>query len=170
MNGMMSDPEGSDIAIEANQGFELVWSRAQLTLQVMIGIVVLTGLAGVFGDGWLSTATRAFPSVPLTVTYQRLLRANAPSDLTLAINGRLSGEALELGVGAQLLDRGSIGSTQPGAVEVSTTAQGVTYRFRLGPDHAGHVMLKLLVRQPGPLDMVLTANGEKLALPLFVYP
>ncbi|GJE15169.1 hypothetical protein [Methylobacterium longum] len=167
---MVSDPEASDIEVEANQSFEVVWSRVQLVLQWLIGIIVCAGLLGVFGDGWLSTTTRAFPSVPLSITYQRLLRANAPSDLTLAITGRLPGEALELSVGSELLDRGSIGSTQPGAADVSTTAQGVTYRFRLGPDHAGHVMLKLSLRQPGPVDMVLTANGERLALPLFVYP
>lgn len=167
---MVSDPEASDIEIEANQGFEVIWSRAQLVLQWLIGAVVLAGLLGAFGDGWLSTTTRAFPTMPLSVTYQRVLRANAPTDLTLAITGRLPGEALELGVGSELLDRGSIGSTQPGAANVSTTAQGVTYTFRLGPDHGGHVMLKLSVRRPGPVDMVLTANGERLVLPLFVFP
>ena len=167
---MVSDPEASDIEIEANQGFEVVWNRVQLVLQWLIGAVVCAALLGAFGDGWLSTTTRAFPNAPLSVTYQRLLRANAPTDLTVAIAGRLSGDTLQLGVGAELLDRGSIGSTQPGAAEVSATAQGETYIFRLGPDHAGHIMLKLSVRKPGPVDLVLTANGERLVLPLFVFP
>lgn len=167
---MVSDPEASDIEIEANQGFEVIWSRAQLVLQWLIGATVCAGLLGMFGDGWLSTTTRAFQSVPLSVTYQRLLRANAPADLTLATTGRLPEDTLELGVGSELLDRGSIGSTQPGAANVSATAKGETYTFRLGPDHAGHFMLKLSARKPGPIDMVLTANGERLVLPLFVFP
>lgn len=167
---MVSDPEASDIEIEANPGFEVVWSRAQLVLQWVIGATVCAGLLGVFGDGWLSTATRAFPNVPLSVTYQHLLRANAPADLTLATTGHLPADTLELGVGSELLDRGSIGSTQPGAMGVSATAEGETYTFRLGPDHAGHIMLKLSVRKPGPVDMVLTANGEQLVLPLFAFP
>lgn len=167
---MISDPEATDTQIEANQGFERVWSRAQTGLQGLIAIAVVAGLAGLFGDGWFSTMTRAFPSVPLSVTYERLLRANAPADLSLAINGRLPGDTLELGVGSELLDRGSIGSTQPGAADVTTTAQGVTYTIRLGPDHSGHVMMKLSVRKPGAVDMVLTANGDRLVLPLFVYP
>jgi hypothetical protein len=167
---MVSDPEASDIEIEANQGFEVIWSRAQFVLQWLIGATVCAGLLGMFGDGWLSTTTRAFPNVPLSVTYQRLLRANAPADLTLATTGRWPADALELGVGSEMLDRGSIGSTQPGAVNVSTSAKGETFTFRLGPDHAGHIMLKLSVRKPGPADMVLTANGERLVLPLFVFP
>ena len=71
---MISDPEATDTQIEANQGFERVWSRAQIGLQGLIAIAVVAGLAGLFGDGWFSTTTRAFPSMPLSVTYERLLR------------------------------------------------------------------------------------------------
>ncbi|MEE7493154.1 hypothetical protein [Methylobacterium oryzae] len=167
---MVSDPEGSDIEIEANQGFESVWSRAQFLLQVVIGAVVCAGLLGMFGNGWMSTSTRHFSGMPLAVTYQRLMRANAPADLIVAITGRLPGDVLELGVGSELLDRASIGSTRPGAAAISATAKGETFTFRLGPDHAGHITLKLSVRRPGPVGMTLLANGERLELPLFVYP
>lgn len=167
---MISDPEATDTQIEANQGFERVWSRAQTALQLLIALMIVAGLAGFFGDGWFSTTTRAFPSVPLSITYERLLRANAPTDLTLAINGRLPEDTLELGIGSELLGRGSISSTQPGATDISTTAQGVTYTLRLGPDHRGHIMMKLSVRKPGPVDMVVTVNGDRVVLPLFVYP
>lgn len=91
---------------------------------MVIGAVVCAGLLGVFGNGWMSTSTRHFSGMPLAVTYQRLMRANAPADLTVAITGRLPGNVLELGVGSELLDRASIGSTQPGAAAISATTKG----------------------------------------------
>ncbi|MGH1572094.1 hypothetical protein ACRAWG_17135 [Methylobacterium sp. P31] len=48
---MISDPQSTDIEIEANQGFEAGWNRAQVALQVLIGIVVCAGIGGAFGDG-----------------------------------------------------------------------------------------------------------------------
>ncbi|MGH1572093.1 hypothetical protein ACRAWG_17130 [Methylobacterium sp. P31] len=88
----------------------------------------------------------------------------------MAIDEPVPDGALTLGVGSGLLERASVGSTQPGAAEVTTTARSETYTFRLGPDHTGHITMKLTVRRPGPVDMVLTANGERLVLPLFIYP
>jgi hypothetical protein len=43
---MISDPQSTDIEVEANQGFEVAWNRAQVVLQVLIDLVVCAGIIG----------------------------------------------------------------------------------------------------------------------------
>lgn len=121
---MISDPGSSDIEVEANQGFERIWNRAQLGLQVLI----CAGFVGVLGDGWLSRAARGLPSAPIRVDYLRLMRANAPTAMVVKVNGRLPKDPVILGVGSERLDRASIGSVQPAAATISTTERGAFNR------------------------------------------
>jgi hypothetical protein len=43
---MISDPQSTDIEVEANQGFEVAWNRAQVVLQLLIDLVVCAGIIG----------------------------------------------------------------------------------------------------------------------------
>jgi hypothetical protein len=167
---MISSAEATETQIEANPGFESIWSHAQTILQALIGLIVVAGLIGVFGQGWLSKVTRTFPTLPLSVTYERLLRANAPTEMKVAVTEPLPSETLRIDIGADLLDHASIGSTQPRAEAVDATPNGVTYTFRLGPERQGTVIFKLAPRRVGRVEAELSSRGEQLSLPLFIYP
>lgn len=167
---MMTSTEATETEIEPNTGFEAWWSRAQTILQGLIALIVVAGLAGLFGQGWLSKVTQAFPSAPLEVTYERLLRANAPTEMTIAVTRPLAEETLRVELGSDLLDHASIGSTQPRAVSVDATPHGVTYTFRLGPERQGTILFKMAPRVVGPIQAKLSAQGADLTLPLFIYP
>lgn len=167
---MFQSTKGLETEVEANTGFESQWNRVQTVLQALIGLVVAAGLAGLFGNGWLSSTTQAFAAQPLSVTYQRLLRANAPTDLVLTVERPLAGESLTVQVGAELLAHASIGSTEPRATAVQATPRGVRYRFDLGPDHQGSVTFRLAPRKVGPVEARLAVEGDALALTLFIYP
>jgi hypothetical protein len=167
---MISSAEATETQIEANPGFESKWSHAQTVLQALIGLVVLVGLIGAFGQGWLSKVTQTFPTLPLSVTYERLLRANAPTEMKVAVTQPLPSETLRVDLGADLLDHASISSTQPRAESVDATPNGVTYTFRLGPERQGTVLFKLAPRRVGRVEAELSTQGEHLLLPLFIYP
>ncbi|MBB2965205.1 hypothetical protein [Methylobacterium sp. R2-1] len=167
---MFSDQKATATEIEPNRRFEAKWGRAQAVLQGIVGLIVLAGLLGIFGDGWLSTTSRSFTSVPLSVTYQRLLRANAPSEIIIRASAPLPAETLEIGVGSSLLDDASITTTEPGAKDVAATPEGITYRFVLGRERTGTIKLRLAPRLPGRTTAVLSVAGEDLSLPLFIYP
>ncbi|MDR7035987.1 hypothetical protein J2X36_000723 [Methylobacterium sp. BE186] len=167
---MISSTEATQTQIEPNPGFERHWSRAQSVLQSLIALVVVAGLAGLFGQGWLSRMTRTFPTQPLTVTYERLLRANAPAEMKVSATQPLPGDMLRVEIGADLLDHVSINATQPRAASVDATPDGVTYTFRLGPERQGSVLFKLAPSRVGRVDGSISAQGERLSLPLFIYP
>ena len=142
----------------------------QIILQSLIGLIIVAGLAGLFGQGWISTVKQAFPSAPLTVDYERLLRANAPTEMTIIVSHPLASDMLQIGLGSALLDHVSVGSTQPRATSIDATPHGVNYTFQLGPERQGKVLFKLSPRIAGPLEAVLSTHGEHLKLPLFIYP
>ncbi|MGH1571297.1 hypothetical protein ACRAWG_12140 [Methylobacterium sp. P31] len=167
---MISNQDATDSQIEANPKFEVWFFRAQTVLQWLIGAVILAGVLGAFGEGWLSTETRSFPDLPLTVTYQRFLRASKPTNFELKATAPLSRDTLDVGVGSELLKRAWVNITEPGSVGVRATTEGLTYTFRLGAHRDGVIILKVSAQRVGPVDAVLTAEGKQLTLPLFVYP
>ncbi|GJE46700.1 hypothetical protein [Methylobacterium soli] len=167
---MISSAQATETQIEANTGFETQWSRAETALQGLIGLIIAAGLLGAFGNGWLSASTKAFAHEPLSVTYQHLLRANAPTDLIVDVTRALHSEKLQIDVGSDLLDHASIGATQPSAVSVDATPRGVTYTFNLGLEKQGSITFKLSPRKVGPVAAKLTVRGDQIDLPLFVYP
>ena len=167
---MISPLDAAETELEPNNGFEARWSRVQTILQGLIGLIVVAGLIGVFGQGWLSKAAQAFPAAPLNVTYERLLRANAPAEIIVAVTRPLASEMLQIEVGSDLLDHASINATQPRATSVDATPLGVTYSFRLGPERQGSITFKLAPRRVGRVEAELSSQGDRLRLPLFIYP
>ena len=104
------------------------------------------------------------------MSYERLLRANAPTEMKVEVTEPLPSETLRVDLGADLLNHASIGSTQPRAEAVDATPNGVTYTFRLGPGRQGTVIYKLAPRRVGRVEAALSSQGEQLSLPLFIYP
>ena len=111
-DAMISSQKATETEFEPNPKFEFAWSRAQTLLHALIGLVILAGLLGAFGNGWLSKSNRSFTAVPLSVTYQRFMRANAPNELILTATAPLPAETIEIGIGSELLDSASISVTQ----------------------------------------------------------
>lgn len=121
---MISDPESSDLAAEANRGFERIWTRAHFGLKVLIGAVTCAGrVGGVRGWPALAGDTR-LSSAPVWIDDQRLMRANAPAAMVVNVSGRLPEHARTRGVGSERLDRAAIGRVEPAAAMISTTARG----------------------------------------------
>ncbi|GEP07832.1 hypothetical protein [Methylobacterium oxalidis] len=167
---MISSTDATEIQLEANPGFERRWNHVQTALQCLIALFVSAGLVGLFGQGWLARATKAFDRAPLQVHYERLLRANAPTEVRVTVASPLPSETLQIGVGSELLEHASINSTQPRAASIDATASGVTYSFRLGPDRQGAITFKLAPRRIGWIVAQLSSQGEQLDLPLLIYP
>ncbi len=167
---MLSKTEATESDLEPNTAFEVGWYRFQVGLQILIGIIIIAGLAGAFGNGMLSRAASRFPGAPISLTYERFLRANAPADFVLKLEEPLPKECLEVAIGARLLDHVSIGSTQPRARSVDATPQGVTYTFDLTPERQGSITFRISPRKVGSLDADMTVAGARLTLPLLVYP
>jgi hypothetical protein len=166
----MTGSDAGATELHTHHRFETHWNRVQIAVETLVGLVVLAGLLGLFGDGWLSRATRPLPGTPLVVHYDRFLRAGAPARLSVEIRDPVEQDTIEVGLGAALLERVSVDATQPRADEVDATPSGVTYRFHLGPEHKGSLLFTLSPREYGRVPATLTALGRTVDLSLLIYP
>ncbi|MGY2050465.1 hypothetical protein [Methylobacterium sp. JK268] len=167
---MMEGSNATATDLQTNRGFESAWNRVQIGVEALVGLVVVAGLLGLFGDGWLARAEQPLAGTPLVLRYDRFLRVGAPSRLVVDIWAPVRDDALAVTVGADLLRKISIDATQPRAEAVDATPSGVTYRFRLGPEHAGQILFTLSPRDPGPVAASVTALGRRADFFLLIYP
>jgi hypothetical protein len=167
---MLSGSDDSATDIRTYPGFERRWNVFQTVVQVLIGLTIAAGLAGLFGDGPLARAERAVPGTPLVLRYDRFLRAGYPSQMRVTIARPLDDEHVALDLSADFLEHVSVSATQPRAESVDATPAGVTYRFRLGSERRGDIAFMLAPREYGATTARVSALGRTVELPLLIYP
>ena len=85
-----------EIAVGEDLEFQRRWWRFEKLVWTVFLIVIVCDLAGLFGRGWLAKAEASTPDRALTVSYERIERANTPSTMTLrfgllgSVTGRCS--------------------------------------------------------------------------------
>ncbi|AWN54123.1 hypothetical protein [Methylobacterium sp. 17Sr1-1] len=167
---MLSQSDDTATEIRTFPVFERRWNWFQIGVQSLIGLVIASGLAGLFGDGPLARAERAVPDTPIVLRYDRFLRAGFPSQMRIGITRPLEAEHVAIDLNADFLQHVSVDATQPRAEAVDATPAGVTYRFRLGPERRGDITLMLSPREFGPVAARVSALGRPVDVPLLIYP
>ena len=161
--------------VEPHERFERGWNRLQLCTEIGVTIIVCAGLVGVFGSGPISSFRGRFKGIPVTLTYERLLRRTVQSEIVLAIDGPLGrptaeGSVVDVTLPSAFTHLFDVVTTSPRSLTMRADADGVTYAFALGPARRGEIVFAAKPRSSGFIDATVTVDGTKAALRQFVFP
>ncbi|WP_136476108.1 hypothetical protein [Pseudomonas sp. DG56-2] len=146
-----------------------VWRFERAGWYVLV-IILLLGLAGLFGNGPLSDAQVMSEDGRLLVEYQRLSRSGTTDSLRITVRGRAQ-EPIMLQLGGSLLREASIETIQP-APQVSRS-QGKAILLQLGSSEDGSATLYLTLRSEyvGTLEGVVMAGPSSVVrFSTFLFP
>ena len=146
-----------------------VWRFERVGWYALV-LVVLLGLAGVFGNGPLSNAQVTSEDGRVHVEYQRLSRSGTTDNLRITVRGK-PGEPVVVVLGGSLLREASIETMQP-QPQVSRS-HGQSLLLQLGTSHDGMATLYLTLRSEhvGRLEGVVRAGQDStVQFATFLYP
>jgi hypothetical protein len=153
--------------VETSPGFDRNWYRVQMVLQVVLALLLLLGLIGLFGNGWLSTSVVRIGAAD--VTYERFTRKTVPFRLTVRSSEQRPGP-VRLTLGRELIDRTGIVRTIPAATAVKDTAEGTEYTFA-AQDRRTELVLSLQPDRWGWFSWTLRIDGVgEASLFQIIYP
>lgn len=151
---------------------EKEWKVQRVAWAVMALLVVL-GLLGLFGQGWLSNGTAASEDDAIVVEYQRFLRLDGQGSLEVRVSPDLvRGETLELAVSTGLLDDVEIQAYSQEPTEVRNTGDGLILAFPVEqPGDTIGITISFIPQSMGRLTgTVGVVGGPEVELSQFVYP
>jgi hypothetical protein len=163
-------PELPPLSVAEAPGFEDRWARAKIVLVSLMGLIVLAGLAGVFGRGPLSQAKAEAPDLAATVTYERIQGRDTPGQISLNFKRVSSRPDATVTLDPALAEHLNITTTQPRSIAAWNSADGASHRFQLGPDGRGKIVLLVQPSRPGVVRGALTVDGERLPINLLIWP
>jgi len=146
-----------------------VWRFERVGWYALV-LVVLAGLAGVFGNGPLSDAQVTSEDGRVQVEYQRLSRSGTTDNLRITVRGT-AGKPVMLLLGGSLLREASIETLQP-EPQVSQS-HGRSLLLQLGTSKKGIATLYLTLRSEyvGTLEGVVRAGPNSVVhFSTFLYP
>jgi hypothetical protein len=134
--------------------------------------VLVFGLLGGFGRGWLSSATAASDNESLQVEYERFGRQHASCALRLRAAPSLPGDVLRLHFNREFIENVRAETFSPQFDSSETDAEGVTFGFKLDGGGGDRLIeLRYQPEQPGPLPCRIKVNdADEIELNQFVYP
>lgn len=157
-------PVQEDMAMQ-----QRVWRFERIGWYVLVIIVVL-GLAGVFGNGPVSNAQVTSADGRLHVEYQRLSRSGTTDSLRITVRGNAR-EPVTVQLDGSLLREASIETLQP--QPQASLSQGKAILLRLGTSEDGIATLYLTLRSEyvGALEGVVRAGpSSAVHFTTFLFP
>ncbi|MFJ4156644.1 hypothetical protein ACIPZF_17825 [Pseudomonas sp. NPDC089752] len=146
-----------------------VWRFERVGWYALV-VVILLGLAGVFGNGPLSDAQVSSRDGRLHVDYQRLSRSGTTDSLKIRVQGR-AGELVDIQLSGSLFSVASIETLQP--QPQLSRSQGDSILLQTGSSADGRVTLYLTLRSEsvGRLQgQVRTGPATAVHFSTFLYP
>ena len=156
--------------LDPSERFESGWNRLQTGVEVMVGLIVLAGLAGLLGNGPLSPRVETFGSMPLQMTYQRVLRRTAPSQIEIRTTAPLPDDQLEVELPNALATDMDVVATSPRSAAMRAERDGIVYTFALGVSRQGTITFTVKPRSAGLVRSVVKSGAAEAMLRQVVLP
>lgn len=156
-------------SLQLDEDFE--FQRRQMRLQAIawtaMALLLLAGLAGVFGGGWLSRVTAEAEG--LQVDYPRFMRMQTPQTLQLRFDaGGLRGGEARVAVERRWIEHFAVEQITPDPIAVEAAEDGLlVYRFALAPG-ARSLQVSIELQPKGPGRVTGRIGGTELRQ--LVYP
>lgn len=162
-----------DIEAGCDLPFERRWWRLQRISWVILSLLLLAGVAGLFGHGPLSRATVHPLGSALEVRYDRLARRETPSLLELRVEtSALVSGRVRIRLNRELVDRMQLKQIVPTPLSSEPLADGARFIFQTDPSRdAAFIVFSENPTTPGLVDAEVTIEGEQpVRFRQFVYP
>lgn len=163
----------SSLQAENDLTFQHRTWRIQRAGWVVFAIVVLAGLAGLFGGGPLSHAEAGSQASGLRIEYERFTRLQASTELIIRIDSRLArgGELALVLSGAALRDfEMSSSLPPPNRTGIGPEAVILSFETAAQPGERA-IVLRAKPQRPGRVSFqVGVRDGPAHAVSLWVYP
>jgi hypothetical protein len=162
-----------ELQIDQDLAFEARFWVVQRVAWGVMALVILAGVAGLFGAGPLSDARVGSADGSLELEYERFARFHAPTTLRLRLDADGSGEALKaVWLDRQYVDGLAIEQVTPRPEAVEVDADALRYLFRVA-DRGGpvEVTFQLKPERIGPLSgRAGLVDGPSVSFRQLVYP
>lgn len=146
-----------------------VWRFERVGWYVLV-MIVLLGLAGLFGNGPLSDAEVVSPDGRITVEYQRLSRSGTTDQLFITVQGT-PGEAVMLQLEGSLFRQASIETLQPEPLRSVSNGPALLLQLGAGKDGMATLYLTLRSDHVGPLKGGVSAGpNSAVHFSTFLFP
>lgn len=141
-------PSEEPLQIEQDLAFERAEARIQRVTWVVILLVLLAGLAGVFGSGPLSETTTGLPGGPLWVQHHRIARWEAPTPLQVHLGPARPSALAAVWLPRDFADAHDIERVDPPPLFVEVHPDRLHYVF-YAPDTAAQATVTFTVKANG---------------------
>ncbi len=138
--------------------------------QALVVLVVLAGLAGVFGGGGL--AKSAAESGPTRIEYPRFLRAHSPVEIRLSISGNAEEAGTTLvAVDNAFFDVYGIEPISPAPEKQTLGDNAIVYHFAHEAGARGPIILQVKATRMGLRSATITVGDQPaIRLRSFIFP
>ena len=127
-------------------------------------------LSSLLGNGPLSPRVETFGSMPLQMTYQRVLRRTAPSQIEIRTTAPLPDDQLEVELPNALATDMDVVATSPRAAALRAERDGLVYTFALGASRQGTITFTVKPRSAGLVRSVVKSGAAEGMLRQVVLP
>jgi hypothetical protein len=162
-----------DLEVNEDLTFQQWEWRLQRIGWVVMGVIILAGLVGVFGQGPLSKVTAGEPGTPLRVEYERFMRYQAPTQLRIHLGIRAAQDGkVRLQVSREYMENMQIEHITPEPQSVEMGPDDVYYLFSVtNSERPTTVTFNLIPQTPGwRAARVSLDEGQPIRLSALIYP
>lgn len=162
-----------DLEIDQDLAFQAREWRLQRVAWSVMGLIIVAAMLGLFGTGPLSAATAGDAEGSLAVEYQRFVRHDGRTTVTVLVGeGQAVGDQVEVWVAADYLDGFEVRGVSPEPEEVRSEGGGLIYEFAVGdPTQRVEVTFSLQPRRMGRLTGEIgVPGGQTVTFGQLSYP
>lgn len=171
---MAKSYESDTLGIADDLDFQRRTWKVQRAAWVIMVAISLAGLFGVFGKGPLSDAHIGADGSPLRADYDRFLRLDAPTQLTVYVGSAAArpDSTVELWVDRQWLSKMEISQITPEPDKTRALADRLAYTFRVEPGSSpARITFEMNTRSLWKLNgRIGVTNGPSYSFSQFAYP
>lgn len=162
-----------DLELAQDLAFQRQQWRVQRIAWAGMAVLVLAALLGLFGRGPLSRTSASTAGVPLTIDYDRFVRAGDRTDLVLHLGpGSADGPRLRCWLASDYLDRLQLEqiTPRPEAIEVGPSRHVFVF-LRTDGEEQARVVFHFQPTRMGPLSgRAGCGDGPEVVFSQFCYP
>lgn len=170
---MNTASQSDDIETGCDLAFERRWWRIQRVCWIVLTLLLLGGVAGVFGHGPLSKTTICPPGSELQVSYERLARRETPWLLQLRLDkAALASGKVRIRLNRALVDQMQLKQIVPEPLAAEPLADGARFIFRTDPTRDSALITFVEdPTTPGLIESEVAIEGaEPVRFCQFVFP
>jgi hypothetical protein len=157
------------LELDEDLGFQRSeWRASRLTLAGLLSVMLAAGL-GLFGNGPLSRARAGDPTGALWVDYDRFVRSQAATRLSIHARPNAHG-SVHFTVSRSFLDAYRVMQVTPNPDSARVVPEGVEYRIGADPSGGGPVIFDVQPVQRWLVQGEIRSPQGSVRLRQFIYP